>query len=153
MLTKRTVLATAMAAGLTSSLGRVASAQAKQVTVRIGFNPFAGTAGINGIIQERKLYEKYAAKYGYSVIADWKQFNGIHWIPNAPSDRMNEFQPLAEQQILFLFVATGKGTLYALPQYLAELAILVAVFLVTSSKMKSGAASVADEDVAAGLEA
>ncbi len=65
MLTKRTVLATAMAAGLTSSLGRVATAQAKEVTVRIGFNPFAGTAGINGIIQQRKLYEKYAAKYGY----------------------------------------------------------------------------------------
>jgi ABC-type nitrate/sulfonate/bicarbonate transport system substrate-binding protein len=74
MLTKRTVLATAMAAGLTSSLGGVASAQTKRVTVRIGFNPFAGTAGINGIIQERKLYEKYAAKYGYSVVTDWKQF-------------------------------------------------------------------------------
>ena len=35
MLTKRTVLATAMAAGLTSSLGRVAPAQTKDVTVRI----------------------------------------------------------------------------------------------------------------------
>ena len=74
MLTKRTVLATAMAVGLTSSLGSVASAQTKQVTVRIGFNPFAGTAGINGVIQEQKLYEKYATKYGYSIVPDWKPF-------------------------------------------------------------------------------
>src|SRR5258708_3412799 len=74
MLTKRTVLSTAMAAGLTSGLGAVARAQNKQVTVRIGFNPFAGTAGINGVIQERKLYEKYAEKYGYTIVADWKQF-------------------------------------------------------------------------------
>ena len=33
------------------------------------------------------------------------------------------------------------------------LVILVAVFLVTSSKMKSGAATVVDEDIAAGQEA
>jgi drug/metabolite transporter (DMT)-like permease len=38
-------------------------------------------------------------------------------------------------------------------EYVGMAAILVAVFLVTSSKMKSGAASAADEDVAAGLEA
>ncbi len=38
-------------------------------------------------------------------------------------------------------------------EYLGMAAILVAVFLVTSSKMKSGAPAVVDEDVAAGLEA
>ncbi|MBB5318269.1 EamA family transporter [Tunturibacter empetritectus] len=38
-------------------------------------------------------------------------------------------------------------------EYVGMAAILVAVFLVTSSKMKSGAATVVDEDVAAGLEA
>jgi drug/metabolite transporter (DMT)-like permease len=38
-------------------------------------------------------------------------------------------------------------------EYVGMAAILVAVFLVTSSKMKSGAATVADEDVAAGMEA
>jgi drug/metabolite transporter (DMT)-like permease len=38
-------------------------------------------------------------------------------------------------------------------EYVGMAAILVAVFLVTSSKMKSGAASVVDEDVAAGMEA
>ena len=41
---------------------------------------------------------------------------------------MNEFQPLAEQQILFLFVATGSTAVYALPQYVAELVILAAVY-------------------------
>jgi hypothetical protein len=35
---------------------------------------------------------------------------------------------MAEQEILFFFVATGKAALFALPQYLAELALLVAVF-------------------------
>jgi hypothetical protein len=60
--------------------------------------------------------------------AAWAQHHGVYWIPNAPVDRMNEFQPVAEQQILFLFVATGKAALFALPQYLAGLAILLAVF-------------------------
>src|SRR5205823_5531358 len=49
-------------------------------------------------------------------------------IPNAPTPRMNEYQPLAEQQILYLFVAVGSGALFALPQYLAQLAILLAVY-------------------------
>ena len=60
--------------------------------------------------------------------AAWAQHGGLYWIPNVPSDRLNTFQPLAEQEILFLFVATGKGALYALPQYLAELALLVSVY-------------------------
>ena len=41
---------------------------------------------------------------------------------------INAYQPLAEQQQLFLMVATGGGALYAVPQYLAELAILVATY-------------------------
>ena len=49
-------------------------------------------------------------------------------MPNAPTDRINEFQPLAEQEQLFGFAATGGGALYALPQFLAQLAILVAVY-------------------------
>ncbi len=66
--------------------------------------------------------------YHLSRAAAWKQADGIHWIANAPTARMNEFQPLAEQEILFFFVAAGSGALYALPQYLAELAALVAVY-------------------------
>ena len=66
--------------------------------------------------------------YHLARVAAWKQAHGIHWIANAPTARMNEFQPLAEQEILFLFVATGTTVLYALPQYVAQLAILVAVY-------------------------
>jgi hypothetical protein len=69
-----------------------------------------------------------ALTYHLARAAAWAQHGGLYWIPNAPTDRMNEFQPLAEQQILFLFVATGSGALYALPQYLAQLAILLAAY-------------------------
>jgi Glycosyltransferase family 87 len=66
--------------------------------------------------------------YHLTRAAAWFQHRGVYWIPNAPTDRINEFQPLAEQQILFLFVVTGKGALYALPQYLGELAIVTAIY-------------------------
>jgi hypothetical protein len=66
--------------------------------------------------------------YHLARAAFWAQQHGMQWIPNAPSDRLNEFQPLAEQEILFLLVTCGSDVLYALPQYLAELAILVAVY-------------------------
>jgi hypothetical protein len=58
----------------------------------------------------------------------WAHHGGIYWIPNAPTGQMNEFQPGAEQQLLYLFVATGKGALYAVPQFVAQLAILTAVY-------------------------
>jgi len=66
--------------------------------------------------------------YHLARAAAWAQHGGIYWIPNAPDIEMNAYQPLAEQQILYLFVATGTGALFALPQFLAELALLVAVY-------------------------
>ena len=69
-----------------------------------------------------------ALGYHLPKAAAWAQQHAIHWIANAPTVRMNAFQPLAEQQILFLLVAAGGGALIALPQYLAQLAILVAVY-------------------------
>jgi hypothetical protein len=68
-----------------------------------------------------------ALTYHLTRVAGWRQADGVHWIANAPTGRINEFQPLAEQLILFLFVA-GSTVLYALPQYVAQLAILVAVY-------------------------
>ena len=65
--------------------------------------------------------------YHLSRAAAWHQHHGVRWIANAPTARMNEFQPLAEQLVLFLFAA-GSTVLYALPQYVAQLAILVAVY-------------------------
>ena len=66
--------------------------------------------------------------YHLSRVAAWIQHEGVYRIPNAPTPRMNEYQPLAEQQILYLFVATGRGALFALPQYLAQAAILLAIY-------------------------
>ena len=66
--------------------------------------------------------------YHLARAAAWAQHGGIYWIPNAPEVELNAYQPLAEQQNLFLLVATGGGALYFLPQFLAELAILVAVY-------------------------
>src|SRR5437763_3708318 len=66
--------------------------------------------------------------YHLSRVAAWMQHGGVYRIPNAPTPRMNEYQPLAEQQILYLFVAIGSGALFALPQYLAQLAVLVGVY-------------------------
>jgi hypothetical protein len=67
--------------------------------------------------------------YHLTRVAAWAQHGGVYWVPNAPTARINEFQPLAEQELLFLFVATGKGALYALPQFFAELAIVAAIYL------------------------
>ncbi len=69
-----------------------------------------------------------AYTYHLARVAAWAHHGGLYWIPDAPTDRLNEFQPLAEQQILFLFVASAGDQLYAVPQFLAELAILVAVY-------------------------
>ncbi len=66
--------------------------------------------------------------YHLARTAAWAQHGGYFWIPNAPTDRMNVFQPLAEQQILFLFAAFRTSRLFAVPQYLAELAIVLAVY-------------------------
>jgi hypothetical protein len=69
-----------------------------------------------------------ALGYHLPRAAAWAQHGGIFWIPNAPSIRMNGFQPLAEQEILFAFVATGGQALLAMPQFIAQLAIIVAVY-------------------------
>ena len=58
----------------------------------------------------------------------WAQYGGVHWIANAPEVELTSYQPLAEQQLLFVFVATGSTVLYALPQYLAELTVLTAAY-------------------------
>jgi hypothetical protein len=69
-----------------------------------------------------------ALAYHVSRAAAWAQHGGIYWIPSAPSPRMNSFQPFAEEQILFLLVAAHGGLLIAVPQFLAELAVIVAVY-------------------------
>jgi len=67
--------------------------------------------------------------YHLARAAAWTQHGGVYWIPNAPTDRMNEFQPVAEQQVMFLFVAAGRGALFALPQFAAQIAIMASIFV------------------------
>ncbi len=69
-----------------------------------------------------------ALAYHLARAAAWAQHGGVYWIPDAPTIRMDAFQPFAEQQLLFLLVAVRGGRLVALPQYLAELAALTAVY-------------------------
>ena len=66
--------------------------------------------------------------YHLARVAAWVQHGGIYWIANPPSDILNTRQPVAEQQIFFFFATLGKGRFFALPQYLAQLAGLVAVY-------------------------
>ena len=66
--------------------------------------------------------------YHLARVAAWIQHGGIYWIGNPPSDILNTRQPVAEQQILFFFATLGKGRFFALPQYLAQIAGLVAVY-------------------------
>ena len=67
--------------------------------------------------------------YHLTRAAFWAQHHGVYWVPNAPTNRINEFQPLAEQQVLYLFVASGSDALFALPQFLAELAAMLAIYV------------------------
>jgi len=69
-----------------------------------------------------------ALTYHLARVAAWMHHGGIYRIPNAPSANLNDFPPLAEQQILYFFVAVGSSALFGLPQYLAQIAILVAVY-------------------------
>jgi hypothetical protein len=66
--------------------------------------------------------------YHLARAAAWSEHGGVYWVPNAPTDRINEFPPLAEQAVLFVFVAWGSAALYALPQFVAQLATLVAIY-------------------------
>ena len=47
-------------------------------------------------------------QYHLPRVAAWAQHGGIYWIANPPTDILNTRQPVAEQEILFLFVAFGR---------------------------------------------
>jgi hypothetical protein len=66
--------------------------------------------------------------YHLTRTAAWAQHHGVYWVPNAPTDRINEFQPFAEQQVLALFAVSGRTWLFALPQWLAGLATVVGIY-------------------------
>jgi sulfonate transport system substrate-binding protein len=69
---RRTFLATAVSA-VAAGVSYRATAQAKPVTVRIGWNPFAGSTPMTAILISEKLFEQEAKKVGYDITAEWIQ--------------------------------------------------------------------------------
>ncbi len=69
--------------------------------------------------------------YHLARAAAWTQHGGVYWIPGAPTDRTNEFQPLAEQQVLMLFGVARRVALFALPQFLAGCAATLGIYAVS----------------------
>ncbi len=63
-----------LAPALAMLLAGAAQAQNKQVTVRVGWNPFAGSTPITATMQLDKLFESEAKKFGYDVTTEWLQF-------------------------------------------------------------------------------
>lgn len=60
--------------------------------------------------------------------AAWYQHGGVHWIPNAPTERQNAFPAGAELTDLWSFVAVRSDRLAAIPQLLAEAAAAVGIY-------------------------
>lgn len=69
---RRSFLAATVAAA-TLLAGATASAQNKQITVRIGWNPFSGSTPMTAIMIDQKLFEEEAKKFGYDVTTEWTQ--------------------------------------------------------------------------------
>jgi ABC-type nitrate/sulfonate/bicarbonate transport system substrate-binding protein len=69
---RRLLIGTVLAA-LTALTALPAAAQ-KQVQVRIGWNSFAGAAPILITMQQQKLFEQEAGKFGYDVTSEWINF-------------------------------------------------------------------------------
>ena len=61
--------------------------------------------------------------------AGWRQQHAVAYIPHANAELgVNAYPPNAELQILFSFVMWGTDTFAAIPQFLAECALLVSIF-------------------------
>ncbi len=59
---------------------------------------------------------------------EWFQRHAVEYIPNAATERMNAFQPNAEMLILYVFALAHNDLLAELPQWLAGVASLFAVY-------------------------
>ncbi len=57
-----------------------------------------------------------ALTYHLPRVVSWLHHGGVYWIPDAPTDRMNEFQAGAEEIVLALFAVAHRPWPYALPQ-------------------------------------
>jgi hypothetical protein len=61
--------------------------------------------------------------------AAWRQHHAVEYIPHVNGDLgINTYPPDAELQILFSFVVLGRETFATIPQFLAQIALLVSIF-------------------------
>jgi hypothetical protein len=63
--------------------------------------------------------------YHLARVASWFHEGGVYWIPHAPTDRLNEFQPNAEELILALVAVARAPWPVAFPQFVAGGAVMV----------------------------
>src|SRR5262249_13449970 len=68
--------------------------------------------------------------YHLTRAVEWLQRGGIQYIPDATTERINALQPGSELLILWTFAFLHGDTVAALPQLLAQLACLVAVYAI-----------------------
>jgi hypothetical protein len=61
---------------------------------------------------------------------EWLQRARIEYVPDAPTERMNAFQPASEIEILWTLAYLGRDTAAALPQLVAEIASLVGIYAI-----------------------
>jgi hypothetical protein len=59
---------------------------------------------------------------------EWFQRHAVTYIPGAPTERMNAFQPNAEILILYVMALAHNDLLVELPQWVAGVAVLFAVY-------------------------
>ena len=65
---------------------------------------------------------------GLVQAAEWFQHRGVFWIPDAYSPRQNEWLPIAQMEILYTLAFLKRDLLAAVPQFVAQAAIVVAVY-------------------------
>ena len=68
-----------------------------------------------------------AMTYHLSRAAAWLQHGGLTFVEGAHTERQNEFPPNAEIQILYTFAFLGRDTAAALPQLVAQVALVLGV--------------------------
>jgi hypothetical protein len=61
---------------------------------------------------------------------EWLQRGGVTYVPGAATERMNALQPVGELEILWTLAFLGTDAAAALPQLLAELASLLAIYAI-----------------------
>ena len=83
-----------------------------------------------------------ALTYHLPRVAAWFHQGGVYWIPNAPTDRLNEFQPGAEELVLALVAVARDSWPYAVPQLVAAVALISSVGVGSRALGFSRAASV-----------